>query len=309
MSAPPPASVVTVGSFDGVHRGHLDVIARLVACAAAERLRSVAVTFDPHPLEVVNAAAAPQLLTVGYEKLEVLAETGLGSLVVLRFTPALAAMSAEEFVEVVLVRQLGVRHLLVGHDHGLGRQRAGNPDVLRALGDAHGFRVSVVDAVGIQGRPVSSTAIRRAVAGGDLPLAAELLGRPYAVSGTVVHGDHRGRALGFPTLNLSPPSPRKLLPPDGIYAVHAQTPRGPFGGMTHVGPRPTFGEAARTIETYLFDAAGDFYGDYVRLDFVRRLRNVRAFATPAALVEQIRADEAAARSALTPGGRDRNLKG
>jgi len=302
--APLPPDVagtaVTVGTFDGVHRGHFDVIARLVARARARGLRSLAITFDPHPLEVVNPAAAPPLLTVGFEKLEVLAETGLDYLAVIRFTPDVAALSAEAFVDEVLVARFRMQDLLVGHDHGFGRQRAGNPAVLQTLGRARGFAVTVVEPVATaDGRWVSSTAIRRAVAGGDLPLAAELLGRPYSIAGTVVHGEQRGRTLGFPTLNLSSPSPRKLLPPDGVYAVRVQTPRGAFGGMMSLGPRPTFGDHARTLEAYLFDVSGDFYGDYVRVDVLQRLREIETFSSPAALVARIRADEIAARAALT----------
>lgn len=301
---------VTVGTFDGVHRGHLDLIGRLVARAKERGLRSVCLTFDPHPLEIVNPSAAPPLLTVGDEKLEVLAESGLDYLAVLRFTPALAALTAEQFVDDVLRRHFHMRDLLIGHDHGFGRERAGNASVLRALGADRGFTVDVVEPVAAtDGRWVSSTAIRRAVAGGDLARAAELLGRPYAISGVVVPGAQRGRALGFPTLNVSPPSPRKLLPPDGVYAVRVQTPRGAFGGMMSLGPKPTFGDNERSIEAYLFDTDGDFYGQRVRVDVIRRLRDIRTFDSPAALVAEIRRDETAARSALTGTGSQGNLRG
>jgi len=228
-SLPPnvTATALTVGTFDGVHRGHLDLIGRLVARAHDLSLPSIAVTFEPHPLAVVNPAAAPPLLTVGDEKLEVLAETGLDDLAVVAFTPALAALSAEDFVMRVLCGRLRMRDLLIGHDHGLGRERAGTADVLTALGASHGFGVGVVDPVSsTDGRWISSTMIRRAVAGGDLTHATEFLGRPYSIAGTVVPGAQRGRALGFPTLNLSQPPERKLLPPDGVYAVRVQTPRG-----------------------------------------------------------------------------------
>jgi riboflavin kinase/FMN adenylyltransferase len=203
-----------------------------------------------------------------------------------------------------------MRDLLIGHDHGFGRERAGNATVLRALGADRGFTVDVVEPVAAtDGRWVSSTAIRRAVAGGDLARAAELLGRPYAISGVVVPGAQRGRALGFPTLNVSPPSPRKLLPPDGVYAVRVQTPRGAFGGMMSLGPKPTFGDNERSIEAYLFDTDGDFYGQRVRVDVIRRLRDIRTFDSPAALVAEIRRDETAARSALTGTGSQGNLRG
>ncbi|HXC24728.1 MAG TPA: bifunctional riboflavin kinase/FAD synthetase [Gemmatimonadaceae bacterium] len=292
-------TAVTVGTFDGVHRGHLDVILRLIARAHANGVRSVAITFEPHPLEVVNPAAAPQLLTVGDEKMEVLAESGLDYLVVLPFTPALAALPAESFVDDVLRARFRMCDLLIGHVHGFGRQRAGNPAILKALGTSRGFSVEVIEPVSdTGGRWVSSTAIRRAIAGGDLASAEQMLGRPYSVGGTVIKGEQRGRALGFPTINLSPPPARKLLPPDGVYAARVQTPRGPFGAMVHLGPRPTFGDQARSIEAYLFDTEGDFYDLRVRIDLLERLRDIRKFDTPAALVEQIRADEVAARAAL-----------
>lgn len=292
-------TVVTVGTFDGVHRGHQDVLQRLVQRAVALGTRSVLVTFDPHPLEVVNPAAAPSLLTVGDEKIEVLAESGIDYVAIVPFTRALAAFDAEQFVDEVLVRRYRVRHLLMGHDHGFGRNRAGDESVLRALGEARGFTVEAVDpVVGGHGQPVSSTAIRRAVAGGDLERAREGLGRHYAVGGRVVQGEQRGRLLGFPTINTPLPSSRKLLPPQGVYAVRVQTPRGPFGGMLNLGPRPTFGDADVTLETHLFDAHGDFYGMRVRIDFLRRLRDTARFDTPEALMEQLARDERAARETL-----------
>jgi riboflavin kinase/FMN adenylyltransferase len=270
----------------------------------------VAITFEPHPLDVVNPAAAPPLLTVGDEKLNVLAETGLDHVVVLEFTHELASLSATEFVDQVLRDSFRMRHLLIGYDHGFGRERAGNASVLQELGATRGFSVDVVEPVASEdGRWISSTAIRRAVAGGDLTRAAELLGRPYSISGTVVPGAARGRALGFPTLNLSQPSTRKLLPPEGVYAVRVGTERGLFGGMMNLGPRPTFGERDRVIETYLFDVSGDFYGQPVRVDVVKRLRDTRAFQSPEALVHQIRLDESEARAALTVAPSRSNLKG
>ena len=300
-SLPPnvEGTVVTVGTFDGVHRGHQDVLTRLVQRAQALGARSVLLTFDPHPLEVVNPAAAPPLLTVGDEKIEVLAESGIDYVAILPFTRTLAAFDAERFVDEVLVGRLRVRHLLMGHDHGFGRNRAGDENVLRALGTTRGFSVEVVDPViGPHGQPVSSTAIRRAVAGGDLERAAEGLGRQYALGGRVSHGEQRGRLLGFPTINVPLPSPRKLLPPQGVYAIRVQTPHGPFGGMLNLGPRPTFDDARVSLEAHLFEASGDFYGMRVRIDFVRRLRETERFDSVDALVAQLRKDERTAREAL-----------
>ena len=303
-------TVITVGTFDGVHRGHRDVVERLVARGRTLKIPSVLVTFEPHPLEIVNPAAAPMLLTTHNEKLEVLAETGLDYIAVLPFTPELASYSAEDFVEIILRRRFRLRELLIGYDHGFGKQRAGNVDVLRTLGERDGFRVEVVDPVATpDGHSVSSTSIRRAVAGGDLERASAALGRLYSVSGRVVQGSQRGRTIGFPTLNLGSPPQRKLLPPEGVYAVRVQTPGGPVGGMMNLGPRPTFGDTATSLEVHLFDTTGDFYGADVRIDFVLRLRETRKFASPEQLSKQLRHDESEARNALTLLQLPGNLKG
>ncbi len=292
-------SIVTVGTFDGVHRGHQDVLARVVQRARATNRPSVIVTFDPHPLEIVNPSAAPPLLSTFHEKLEIFAQTGVSYVAVVPFTPALAALGAEEFVDDVLRSRFVMAELFVGHDHGFGRGRMGDTDVLRELGKLRGFGVTVLEPVyAAGGHAVSSTAIRRAIAGGDLAKAAEGLGRPYAVMGKVIGGDKRGRLLGYPTLNLDTPPSHKLLPPDGVYAVRVQTPIGAFGGMLNLGARPTFGDASRRIETHVFDASHDWYGAPVRLDFISRLRETRPFQGVDALVAQLGIDEARARSAL-----------
>jgi riboflavin kinase/FMN adenylyltransferase len=303
-------TVITVGTFDGVHRGHRDVIDKLVARARALKIPSVLVTFDPHPLEIVNPAAAPLLLTTHDEKLEVLAETGIDYMAVVPFTANLARYSAEAFVELILRRCFRMRELLIGYDHGFGRQRAGNVNVLRTLGERDGFRVDVVDAVATsEGQSVSSTSIRRAIAGGDLARAAESLGRAYSVSGKVIPGAQRGRTIGFPTINLGPPPQRKLLPPEGVYAVRVQTPSGPRGGMMNLGPRPTFGDATTSLEAHLFDAGGDFYGAQVRIDFVERLRETRKFGSVEELKTQLVRDERDAKNALTLPQLSGNLNG
>jgi riboflavin kinase/FMN adenylyltransferase len=292
-------TVLTVGTFDGVHAGHRLVLERLAARADATGLRSVLVTFEPHPLEIVNPANAPHLLTVGDEKLEVLAESRLDYLAVLPFTPTLAQYDAPTFVDAVLRERFGMRELLIGYDHGFGRGRSGDAHVLQELGARAGFGVEVVPPViSPDGRPVSSTSIRRAIAGGDLERAEGGLGRHYGISGVVIEGLGRGRTLGFRTINLSFPPPRKLLPPDGVYAVRVCTPLGTFGGMMNLGGRPTFDDPARSLEAHLFDTAPDLYGRRVRVDLVRRLREVRKFTGAGALTEQLARDEQAARAAL-----------
>ncbi|MBX3133134.1 MAG: bifunctional riboflavin kinase/FAD synthetase [Gemmatimonadaceae bacterium] len=292
-------TVCTVGTFDGVHRGHQLVLERLAARARAHGLPAVLVTFEPHPLEVVNPAAAPPLLTLGSEKSEVLAESPIDYVVVLPFTPTLARYEAADFVDHVLIEHLGVRELLIGYDHGFGRARSGDADVLRSLGASRGFDVAVVEAVqGSDGRPISSTTIRRAIAGGDLARAADGLGRAYSIGGVVRQGDQRGRTIGFPTLNLGAPSPRKLLPPEGVYAVRVQTPRGTFGGMMNLGPRPTFGDPISALEVHCFEMNGELYGSRVRVDLLARLRETQKFDGPDALRAQLAKDESQARAVL-----------
>jgi len=292
-------AVITVGTFDGVHLGHRAILSRVAHRAAERRLPSVLVTFEPHPLEVVNPSAAPLLLSTTDEKLELVAECGVDYAVVLPFTPSLAALDPSAFVEQVLLDRYCLRELLIGHDHGFGRGRSGDVHVLRELGERFDFDVDMVEAVAVAGTTVSSSAIRRAIAAGDLENAARALGRRYAFSGHVVHGDQRGARLGFPTLNIALGTTRKLLPPVGVYAILLESERGSFGGMMNLGPRPTFDDPVLSLEVHLFDATGDWYGTPVRVQFVSRLRDTTRFDSVEALVAQLRADEHAARDALT----------
>ena len=295
-------TVVTVGSFDGVHLGHQAVLQEIARRAEAAGRESVLVTFEPHPLEVVNPQAAPPLLTTGPERREVLAQTPLDLAYFLRFDRQVAGMSPEEFVRVVLLERCGMRELVIGHDHGFGRGRSGDVETLRQLGAIHGFDVDVVAPVDFGDQHVSSSRVRRAVAGGDLASAARMLGRPYTVSGVVGHGAGRGRQIGVPTINLTDVPPQKLLPPDGIYAVEVEWRGGRVGGMMHQGPRPTFADGRRTQEANLFDFEGDLYGEWVRITWVKRLRDIEHFASVEQLKEQMERDRADSLAALAGGG-------
>lgn len=291
-------TVATVGTFDGVHRGHWEVLQEIRRRAEATGRRSVLVTFDPHPLRIVRPEHAPPLLTTPIEKKEILAESGLDYAVFISFTRTLARYSPRRFVEEILVGRLGVDELVIGYDHGFGRDRSGDAETLRAIGAELGFVVDVVPSVETDGEPVSSSRIRRAVAEGRMPEARACLGRPYSVRGIVVRGDGRGRHLGFPTANLKVGNADKLMPPSGIYAVRGVLRTGTYQGALHLGPRPTFKGSPPTVELHLLDFDDDLYGEEVRVDFVQLLREVRPFDSAAALVAQMRADVEAARGVL-----------
>ena len=294
-------AVVTVGSFDGVHLGHQAVLEEIARRAEAGNRESLLVTFEPHPLEVVNPQAAPPLLTTGPERREALAQTPLDLAYFLRFDRRVAGMSPDEFVRVVLLERCGMQELVIGHDHGFGRGRSGDVETLRHLGAVYGFDVDVVAPIDFGDQHVSSSRVRRAVAGGDLASAARMLGRPYTVSGVVGHGAGRGRQIGVPTVNLTDVPPQKLLPPDGVYAVEVEWRGGRAGGMMHQGPRPTFVDGRRTLEAHLFEFEGDLYGQWVRITWIERLRDVERFASVQQLQEQMERDRADALAALARG--------
>ena len=282
--------IVTVGTFDGVHRGHWSVLEEIGARAAARAGRSVLVTFEPHPLRIVRPDAAPKMLTTMDEKKVVLAGSRLDYVVFLAFTPELREYSPRRFVTEILLGGLGMSELVIGYDHGFGRGRSGNVDTLRDIGAECGFAVDVVEAVHAGDAAISSSSIRRALAEGRLADANRGLGRPYPITGTVVSGDGRGRELGFPTANLRVHGTDKLVPAEGIYACYATVSAGRFMGALHIGPRPTFPGADAAVEVFLLDFDGELYGCEVRLELIERLRPVAAFDSVDELVEQMRVD-------------------
>lgn len=296
-------SVATVGTFDGVHRGHHAVLEATVERARhADRL-SLVITFEPHPLEVVNPAAAPPRLTTTTERVEALATSAIDRVVVLRFDRAMASWSPAEFIDRVLIARHDVHQLVIGHDHRFGKGRSGDAATVQALGRARGVPVDVIAPVDVDGHAVSSTAIRRAVAGGDLIGATRQLGRRYALNGTVQYGAQRGGTIGVPTINLAVP-PRKLLPPDGVYAVTVDTPFGRFGGMMNQGHRPTFDDGRRLIEVHLLGFQGNLYGQPVRVEWLAHLRDIRRFAGVAELQQQLELDRLGASAAVADAGLD-----
>ena len=270
------SAAITLGSFDGVHVGHRAVVEALLRRASAASLPAALVTFAPHPREVVGGGPGPLLLTPGAEKTALLAGLGLDRVYVLRFTARLARVGARRFVRDVLVGRLGCEVLVVGEDHRFGHGREGGVAELSALAAELGLELEVVPPVLVDGRPASSTRTREAVAAGDLPLAARLLGRPYGAFAPVVRGAGRGRALGFPTVNLAL-DPRKHMPPEGIYACHAWVEGRSLAAAMHWGGRPTFGESRPVLEAHLLGHGGELYGRWVELAFLQRIRDVARF--------------------------------
>jgi riboflavin kinase / FMN adenylyltransferase len=294
---PPPlptedaGAVLTVGTFDGVHRGHREVLREIVERAARSGRRSVLVTFHPHPLRIVRPESAPPLLTTAQEKKELLSESGIEYAVFLPFTRALQQYPARRFVEEILLGRFGMRELVIGYDHGFGRDREGGVETLRLLGSELGFAVDVVEEVRGDTDSVSSTRIRRALAAGDVETAAVGLGRNYELRGPVVRGERLGRKLGYPTANVRILDPEKMLPLEGVYAVFGWVGGRRRPGLLHLGPRPTFQGLPPSVELYLLDWSGDLYGAEIRVEFVRRIRGIEAFRDTEALIEAMRRDE------------------
>ena len=304
-------SVVTVGAFDGIHRGHRALIAAAIDRARRLRLPAVVLTFSTHPAAVLRPDRAPALLMTRDERLEAIASLGVDRLVVVPFTRVVADLSAREFVARVLVERLGTKDLVIGHDHALGRDRVGDAAELRRLGGEFGFGVTVVDPVRLDdGGAVSSSAVRAAVERGDVGAAEAMLGRPYWLTGRVVRGEGRGHEIGVPTANLDV-GREKLVPAAGIYAVRAWVAgdaseaggarypaAGPREAVLHIGPRPVFDDHRPTIEAHIIGFSGDLYGRRLRVELVQRIRDVEDFESVESLVAAIRRDVLAAQEVL-----------
>jgi len=286
--------VLALGNFDGLHRGHRKILDRLQRVAQEPRVTSVVMTFDPHPPRVVRPDKAPALLMTKSQKLEGLAQAGVDGAAVVRFTQELSRWEPETFVRTVLVDWLRVSEVWVGANFLFGHDRSGNFSMLRSLGARYGFKAEKIDPVRYKDFVVSSTRVRRLVSEARVDEAAALLGHPYIIDGVVVRGDQRGRSLGFPTANLC--TENELVPPHGVYATNAIINGIVIPSVTNIGTRPTVDASGRTaIETHIFDFDRDLYGAPLRLAFVQRLRDERAFESVDLLRTQIAADCARAR--------------
>jgi riboflavin kinase / FMN adenylyltransferase len=293
-------SVVTVGVFDGVHRGHQRLIGRAVERARERGLPSALVTFDPHPAEVVRPGSHPARLTTLRRRADLVAELGVDAFCVLPFTSDVARTEPPEFAHEVLVERLHAADVVVGRNFRFGHKAAGDVALLTRLGERFGFGVEGLELITDDGVTFSSTYIRACIDAGDVEAAAAALGRPHRVEGVVVHGDRRGRELGFPTANLAT-APYTALPADGVYAGRFEITGRSLAAAISVGTNPTFSGRERTVEAYVLDVDEDFYGFEVALDFVHRLRGQERFADVAALVEQMDRDVARTRELLGTG--------
>jgi riboflavin kinase/FMN adenylyltransferase len=290
-------SVIAIGNFDGVHCGHRRVIETAQRLARAEGVQALVFTFVEHPRTVLRPDSPVPLLTPWPEKLERLGATGIEGCVAAHFTPDLAQLSPEEFVTRILLGQLNARAVVTGFNFRFGHRQAGSPEVLQALGREHGFGVEIVQPYEEDGGVVSSSRVRELVATGAIVPANEMLGYEYTLTGTVVHGDKRGRTIGFPTANLEV-SREKLLPAYGVYACWVQVNGQKLPGVVNIGQRPTFDPPKLMIEAHIFDWSGDIYGETVSVSLVSRIRAEQAFKSIDALVAQITADCKFARETL-----------
>lgn len=302
-------SIITVGTFDGLHRGHQEIVRALKKEARARQGSTTVVTFDPHPQVVLQRPDKPpvQILTTTEEKIALLQRENVDRIFVIPFTLEFSRLSSENFVREILHQRLGLQAMVIGHDHGFGKNREGDFTTLQRLGSELGFAVHEVPPFELGGVTLSSTKVREALLNGEVEKASEYLGRLYTLRGSVERGDERGRTLGFPTANLQPPDDKKLTPANGVYAVWVEmassaetrnTVGKKYPAMMNIGRRPTFGKLTRTIEAHLLDFSGDLYGATLNIYFAKRLRNEQKFDSPPALIAQLHRDKEAAHQAL-----------
>jgi len=300
LQSPLVNPVLTIGNFDGVHRGHLALFERVKIRARAIGGVSVVMTFQPHPIKIMKPEKAPPLITPTQQKLALIAQAAIDTIFCIPFDRTFAAISAENFVAGILVGKIGVREVVVGYDYTFGHKRMGNIGLLQRMGKDLGFHVHVVQPVLIGRRVVSSTSIRELVKAGELSEAKKLLGRDYQICGSVVKGKNRGgRLLGFPTANLKLVD--ELTPKEGVYAVRVLIDGHMYNGVTNIGHNPTFGQGPLSVETHILDYSGNLLGQTIKLNFIQRLRAEKTFKSVEELARQIDLDIKAARELLEQG--------
>lgn len=295
-----PKTVLTVGTFDGVHAGHKVLVNRVIDLAEKEDARSVIVTFDPHPRDIINPGEAGiKLLSSLDERSELLADLGVDEMVVIPFDRDFSLLTSEEFVRDIIWKKIGVSSFVIGYDHQFGRNREGTIETVQDLGRELGFNTHVVSKQEVGDKTVSSTAIRHAIHDeGNMELAATFLEKHYILNGTVIHGDKRGKEIGFPTANIKSQNEKKVIPKNGVYAVWVRYENSYYKGMMNIGERPTFNGNSIVLEVHILDFKRDIYGKDVQLQFVKRMRDEQQFKGKEELKNQLKKDEKAIRSVL-----------
>ncbi|MEO6348247.1 MAG: bifunctional riboflavin kinase/FAD synthetase [Aquaticitalea sp.] len=298
ISHPNKPSVITIGTFDGVHIGHQKIINRLINVGKEKGLKSVVLTFFPHPRMVLQKISNIKLLHTIEERREILDSMGLDEMVIKSFTKEFANLSAEEFVKSVLVKQLNAKYIIIGYDHQFGKNRSANIDDLKIFGNKYGFEVEEISAQDVEDVSVSSTKIRTALKNGDISTANAFLGYPYLMTGTVVKGKGLGRQLGFPTANIHVEEDYKLIPKNGVYIIKGTINEITLFGMMNIGTNPTVDGKHQSIEAHFFDFDFDIYGKTVKIEFLQRLRDEYKFEALDSLKAQLELDKIKAKSFL-----------
>jgi riboflavin kinase/FMN adenylyltransferase len=293
-------AVVTIGTFDGVHKGHQKILSRLVKLASEKKGETVVLTFWPHPRQVLNPESKDiKVLSTVQEKINLLASHHIDHLLIIPFNKEFSELSSDEFVEFVLVNKIGTKQLIIGYDHKFGKNREGGLDQLKACSSKYGFEVEEISREDIKDVGISSTIIRKTLLEGDVKTANEYLGRPYSFSGIVMQGKQLGRTIGFPTANITMNDSSKLIPADGVYAVMVNIEGGVFKGMMNIGFRPTVNGKDRVIEVNIFDFKKDIYGMELRIDLIAYLRKEEKYSSIDILKEQLYKDKEASLQILS----------
>jgi riboflavin kinase/FMN adenylyltransferase len=293
-------SVITLGTFDGLHLGHQQIVNEVIEKSNQIDGRNYLLTFDPHPRKVIPGRNDVKLLSTLDEKIEILENLGLKNLFVVNFTMEFSKQSPEEFVKKYLIEGIGLSEIVIGYDHHFGKGRDGDFELLQNMGDKYNFTVTLISEYSVDGETISSTKIRNALLAGDVVKAGKMLGRNYSFKGTVVRGDGRGRKLGFPTANLSVDSEDKLIPAKGIYAAECVVENEKHYGLLSLGSRPTFHDDGRIVpEFYIFDFDRDIYDEEMKVEMVEKIRDEEKFNSVEDLVNQMKNDEVVGRKILS----------
>ena len=292
------ASIVTIGTFDGVHLGHQQILKQLIDTSRKSKLKSVLLTFFPHPRMVLQPDISMRLIQTIQEREKALQKTGLDYLVIHPFSTEFSRLSADDYVKQILVEQLNVRKVVVGYDHRFGRNRTASLEDMYHYADIHEFEVIEINAEKIESTAVSSTKIRKAIDEGNIELANTYLGHSFTIEGMVIDGDKRGRELSYPTANIDLQNPHKIVPKQGVYLVKSNLEDRIIYGMMNIGTKPTFNAAMPSIEVHFFDWNGNLYGQAVQVELLKWVREERKFNTVEKLQIQIQADEQYCRSSI-----------